>query len=214
MNERYTYKEYCELVKKLNKLGSRLNKNYNLKNTFYISSDIPKYGIISIYDLYYILKFYGFKINSDVNLKMTQKIMLRRYIDSNTLDKLKKLDIVEDDRILIIPPEIVFHPLMKYSFYPTLLSIDELNINENTKAINLNNYGQAVAISRALKNNKAAIDYLLVNRYLYDSISSVKHNDDILEKMMIIPDNISYNELPAFLDENIYNNEAKIKRLN
>lgn len=204
MKETCTYEEYCEFVKKLNKLRYGLNKCHKLKNTSYISDDIRQYESISIYDLYYILKFYGVKIND--RLKRIEKKLIIDYIDPNTLEQLRSLNIKDDDRILVMPPEIVFHPALKHSFHPILMTTDGLNISDSTIAFYLTNYSQLVAITRALANDKENYNLLMKN-YLYETLPSSTSNY-IKDKITVIDDDITYNDLSSVLDSN---NKVKIK---
>ena len=196
-----------EFILKLNKLCQCWNKYSGKRNTSYVSLE----NDISIEDLYYILKFYGIKISDNNYLKYIEKLFLNKYIKKEILSKLMKLKMVDDNRILIIPRQIEFHPLITYSFNPILLSLDELNLDKEKNAIYLSNWGQVNTIYRVLKDKESRIDYLLVKHGLIDSYNQV-YRKPLFQKIVEIPDCIQYSELSLYLDENIQNQKQLVRK--
>lgn len=205
---------YNELIVKLNRLRHYLNNINGLRDTSYINKETD----ISIYDLYYILKFYGLEINSNSHLRMIDYLLLTRFINGNLLHELKNLNINDDERIFIIPPQIVFHSLITYSFNPILSSLNDLNVSKENIAIYLSNWSHVNAIHRALKNKNfdihngnKDISYLLVQNDLIDSYNSV-YRDDLLQKIITIPKDIEYSELSKYLDKGIHDGKKLVKK--
>ena len=198
-------------VNKLNKTIHKKNIINGMKDTSYVDDEKE----FTMDDLYYIMKFYGLgsgrEQSSFVN-KKEQKIFEKIFEE-------KKLSILEeeyDNRILIIPKQIYFYPVILFKCKPILMSIDGLYVDENTKAIYLNNPGQLYAILRVLEREKTIIrpehkenntKYLLLS----ESICAGTYGYDVPQKVVPVADNIKYSELKTILTDEIIKDKAKVK---
>lgn len=186
-----------------------------LKNSTY---DIQDNAYISIENLFYLLKFLNIKkyslselfkapepFKQKCNIK-NEKSMAKSTINCYRLNELlvrcyfSKLEQEYDDRILVIPKEINFHPLIEYGYSKILYSLDdELNISDNTIGIYVSNFSQAITINRALGFKQSQIKYLFIKEKLCNEL--VKNKASINLKVIIVPDDIKYSELSSYLDK-------------
>ena len=197
-----------------------------LKNNIY---DIQDNSYVSIDNLFYLLKFLNINKYSLSELLMAPESFHPKYnikneksVTKSTINcyKLKellvksyisKLEKNYDDRILIIPKEIKFHPLIEYGHSKVLYSVDdELNISDRAIGIYLSDSSQAITINRALGLKQSQIKYLFMNEKIYNEFK--KTYNTINTKVIVVPDYVKYSELSSYLDRELEkeNNEEKV----
>ena len=195
-------------VNKLNKTIHTKNIINGMKDTSYVDGEKE----FTIDDIYYIMKFYGIGSEREQSgfVNRVEKKMLETAFDEKTLSRLEE---GYDNRILIIPKQIYFYPAILFKCKPILMSLDGLYIDENIKAIYLNNPSHLYPILRVLeketreKNKENNIKYLL----LPESICAGTNEYDIAQKVVPIPNDIKYSELKSILTDEIIKDKAKVK---
>lgn len=198
-------------INKLNKIFHRKNIINGMKDTSFVGD---KYEF-TIDDLYYIMKFYGLGSNREeiglINRK--ERRLFEKIFEEK---KLNKLEEEYDNRILVIPKQIYFYPPILFKYYPILMSIDGLYVDENTKAIYLNNPDHLYPIVRVLRSEKTIIraehkenniKYIL----LPENICINAYGRDIDQKIVPVPDDVKYSELKDILNDAIIKDKCLIK---
>ena len=131
--------------------------------------------------------------------------MVKNYFKKEySSDRLKELDESYNDKMLILQKQIYFYPIYHLDLRPVLLSLDELNINEETESIFFSNFSQVYTICRLLKNNES-IKNVIVTKDLEKFYSDYFLNQ-IPQNLILVDKDIELSDL-----NNLDNNKLVLK---